>query len=248
MWAIQQALLSYKSAWASNWLLNNLTAYWKMDESSWNIADATWWWHTGTLNGTISFTTWLINNWISMTSSQAQNLFSIVNSWDFNSSTTTMSSSFWIKSSNNSVHFFTYMDNNAQEEIIFWIWWWAPYWVWWTSWKPTIYCKNKWWARYSASTTVSDNVRHHIVLLIDSSSIKIYVDNSLSLNQTISWTWSAWDRTLRIGNRYVTPWPFYLCYWWLMDEFWRWSTVLTTTQITALYNAWAWLPYASFTS
>lgn len=221
-----------------------------MDESSGNIADATGWWHTGTLTGSISYTTGKINNWISMTSSQAQNLFAIASSWDFNVSTTTMSSSFWIKSSNNSVHFFTYMDDNTQEEIIFWIGWWASFWVWWTSWKPTIYCKNKWWAWYSASTTVSDNVWHHIVLLIDSSSIKIYVDNTLSLNQTVAWTRSAWDRTLRIWNRYVSAPAYYLCYWGLMDEFWRWSRVLTTTEITELYNWWAWLsyPFASATN
>lgn len=244
----QQALLWRTPTTSSNGLLNNLVAYWKMDESSWNIADATWWWHTWTLNGTISYTSWLINNCISITSAQAQKFFSIANSWDFNVSTTKMSCSLRIKSSNNSVHFFTYMDNNIQEEIIFWIWWGASYGVWGTSGKPTIYCKNKWWAWYSASITVSDNARHHIVLLIDSSSIKIYVDNTLSLNQSISGTWSAWDRTLRIGNRYVSSAPYYLCYWWLMDEFWRWSEVLTTDQITALYNSWSWLPYSSFTS
>lgn len=215
-------------------LTDNLISYWKLDESSGNAADSVNS-HTLTKWTGASYVSAKINNWLSSPWG-ATNDNNCTTDWaDFN--TSAFSVSLWMKSSTNWWHFMSYMGDNSNEELLFWIGWAGGFSMWWTAGKPTVYMSNKWATWISWAVSINDNNRHHIVLVVNTSYIKIYVDGVLDLDQTQSGTWSTTDRTLYIFNRFTTFWAQkYNSYNGTMDEIGRWTRTLASDEVTSLYN------------
>lgn len=104
--------------------------------------------------------------------------------------------------------------------------------------------------RSTSWTYWATNTWYHIVWILDFANDKIicYIDWVEVINSTVSF----WSSTLNYNSNYINIWwaPNWGWYYtnWVIDEYWCWSRALTQTEVTALYNSWAWLSYNNFTS
>lgn len=77
---------------------------------------------------------------------------------------------------------------------------------------------------------------------------KIYLNGTeVSYSSQVAWVGTITnDSTKNLLFWRYDSWNYY---WnWKLDEAWIWNRALSSTEISALYNDWAWLPYSSFTS
>ena len=95
--------------------------------------------------------------------------------------------------------------------------------------------------------TLSNNTRYHVWYTFDWATVKLYQDGVL-LDSTTSLTGSIKNNAEEIKLWFRWDWfsDGYLN--WYLDWTAIWGRTLTPTNITALYNSGAWLPYSLFTS
>lgn len=213
-------------------LTENLVAYWKLDESSGDASDSTWSWYTLT-NSSATYTTWKINNWASFSGS-TQFLYN--NSLDCNIATR-RSMSFWIKTTKKNQ--FVLWDRNIipnPDEV------------------RLIYINSSWYIDYwryqwsdqniTYSTYICDWNRHHIVITEDWTSWwELYVDwTSIWTNATVM-TWTNLSNVFNLWKTWNTTTTVVWYFTWMLDEVGIRDSVLTSDEITELYNSWDWNSY-----
>jgi hypothetical protein len=217
-------------------LTDNWKAYWKCDETSWDIADSigsnTW-----VNNGTTGFTTWKINNWINFDNTS----WKYFNCWatgDLN--TAAQWFSFRFKSSKTTEQYiYSNMDaaSDANQILI------ATGVA--TAGRLSLYACNKssaWW--HTGSSSICDWNLHHLVINIDSSWFVAYLDWNTStpyINVSSSNALNTTARTTRLWFRYwSTAYPAASM---VLDEFYVRSSIFSTAEVTSLYNSWNWIQY-----
>lgn len=210
-------------------LFDNLVDYWKFDE---NTGSTVWdytWWNTWTVTG-MTRTTGKINscgsfNWTSN--------FVALTDW----ANATMSSNAW------TISYWMYKNANASSILAAiiandWSTWNRQFAMWInTSWG--FYFERNWTQVSSWWTTMSNSVWYHIVVTYDWTNLISYI-NAGTANTTAGM--SALPSTanaLYFGKRNYTWSEKY--YNWRLDEVGIWSRVLSSAEITELYNWWAWI-------
>lgn len=225
-------ILNYISMALTDWLL----AYWKLDESSGNAADATGNGNTWVNVWTIWYTSAKIGNGITNNGDTSKYL----SCWTWAMNGSEFSFSWWIKTNYTSVgnncYLFTIMWNNTNERILITVWVI-------TSWRLSVYSTNKspqWY--HTGTTNLSDNNWHHVVVTISTSTITIYVDwNTWTPDKVVSASWSLPTTALNayLWWRYNTSPTTFFPLTWTLDECGVWNRALTTSEVTELYNWWA---------
>lgn len=217
----------------SNWLLNNLISYYDME--SWidihwsNNFTLSW---SSTVSGKIwnaqSFD-W-INDWWTALDNADLRL-----TWSY-------TLSMWYKSKDNSATNHRILVKDDATDYNNW------YWLRQNAW-------NLYYSHFPASWSVADdwntwvsvtlNTYHHIGITFNSTTnaLKIYKDWSLSNSKTASG--SIWSNTLTL---YLARYSWGQYSNMEFDEFGIWNTEKNSTDISNLYNWWAWLAYANFTT
>lgn len=225
------------SGWASNGLLNNLVAYYKLDSGATDAHNSNDW--------TPSNISWNTSNYLlgsaaadfngSTSKIDLPNLTVndnlTINVW-FHFTTTSATAGFLYASrTSNAVadRMYIYQQNGN------------IYFAWWGS-------------GFTANSWYNNGARHMATMTKNSTTYKYYLDA----------VYKGTFTDANVINTLVTPAWWYLRYasvqyynWWA-DEWAIWSAALTdgwvsvgntaTGQIWDLYNSWAWLPYSSFTS
>lgn len=100
-----------------------------------------------------------------------------------------------------------------------------------------------WWVTSTQlqSATINDWNWHHIVVTSSSNtSAKMYTDGSLTGSST---AFSFVTQTITNGNNIGNFDTWWRCWDWSIDEVFYRGVELTSTEVTALYNWWAWLAY-----
>lgn len=222
-------LAAKKTASIPSTLLNNITAYWKLDEASWNATDSvgtsTWvnvW--------TIGFATGKI--WNGITNNATANKYLSCGTNVINGAETSISLWFKIPASNTQVsNMFTIMGNNTNERIMIWV---SQS----VAGKISVYAVNKspqW--RHTGTTSVNDWNRHHMVVVYASATVKVYLDWNTwtpEVNVASSWSLATSGLGIYIGGRYYNVSTDTMNA--TVDEVGVRDRVLTTTEVTALYN------------
>ena len=226
----------YWESTPSNWLLNNLVSYYKMD-TSWSFPDAHWS-NNWTINGATFTASGKINwgysfDWVNDRINVSTNLYS----------STYHTTSYWVKHSSLPglwvLWFFTC------HLVDFWAWCsmsiendWGVYKIRYINYFTT--CIINLFYNFTPTIWTYNN----IICQTTASWMKIFIDGVL-----VASNWNTW--TLRASSNNFSLWS-YPTWWnyfdWVIDEVWLWNKALTQTEITALYNAASWLSYDSFTS
>ena len=233
--------------WTSNWLLNNLVSYYKCD-TNWSFPDAHWS-NNWTINGATYTASWKIN-WAY--SFDGVNDYVTITSASL--SLTTFSISCFIKRD-------TTATSSTDDLIISkdWdaSWTLENYFIRLWRWKDTAnWYIDFWFHNWSAyvtlitDTAVITDTNFHLITITynnTTSTWVIYIDWVAVKTWTLSWTPITATWPLDIW-RAVSTYDWNRYFSWIIDEVWIWDTVLTNTQITTLYNSWAWLSYNDFTT
>lgn len=210
-------------------LTDNLVAYWKLDESSGNAADSV---GSNTLtNANITYSAWKINNWASFngTSSKLTAGSAISIEW-------AMTIAFWFNPT--SWSYVKYLCDNTANVNRCWMW---RENTWWSDWTfvNSYFIYNKW-------TNFVANEWYHVAIVYDYS-----ITNKIICYKNWSQLWvDTWyDKTEDFSRtpKFWASWTNADWYSWLEDEIWIWTRALSSTEISELYNSWAWLTYP-FTS
>jgi len=211
------------SAWTSNGLLNWLNSYYDME----NWTDLHW-----SNNMTLSWTSAIIGRvWNAQDFDWVNDYWLASNwlaGWDY-------SVSIWIKLdvvgrthpviTNGSGHNMQaiYINSSWYVSQSYWIGTGSSTWAWTIQLLP-----NQW---------------YNIVSTRNGSDGRVYINGVLDANWTVT------------TNTYTDNWAFWwqvvynhLYINWIMDEVGIWNKSLSPTEVTALYNSWAWLSYDNFTS
>lgn len=217
-----QFMLDDTSDTVARWL----EMYWKLDESSGTAVDEIRWWNDGTAS-TASWTTGKINNWYS-----------------FDGSSKSISMTTWASSilSSKAWSISYWMNKAGNPASVFW---------------AIIACDNSTWQRQfamgintswqfyferygtqvvSSGTTFSNSTWYHIVVTYDGSNLKSYVNgNSTADTTTAMVNLPSSANILTFGKRQYSGSEKY--YNGILDEVGIWSRVISTTEISTLYNA-----------
>lgn len=113
---------------------------------------------------------------------------------------------------------------------------------------PTTGIANKlrvydWWVTSTKiySWVINDWNWHHVVVTSSSNtSAKIYTDWVLSDSST---SFSFVTQSIANWNNIWNFDTWWRCWDWDIDEVWYWGVELTSTEVSALYNAWSWRAY-----
>lgn len=226
------------SGGASNGLLTSLVAYWAMDESSGDVADATGNGHTAVDNSSVSAT-----GKISNSREVGGGYLEVASDSAWNSSS--FSVSFWVKRSGS---IGTYLNTVISHDNA---WYSGGGWIigFENSDAVTIYFWGTFTSLTGSWTGSGDGSWHHIVVTFDGSTLSIYVDGSLDASSGMP-PFNTCTTTLLIGAQHdpdtsIFSLPYVTNN---MDEIGFWSRCLSSTDVTNLYNAGAGLAYSSFTS
>jgi hypothetical protein len=230
------ATLVYDKTTPSNWLLNNLVSYYKMDTNG-SFPDA----HgsnNGTINGATFNTNWIINwcyqfdwtnDYIDLNFSWIYDDYSI-SMWVYIESPLNKWGLFW--------SYNTSTLNRIQLEIL------DP---------PNIQIRDQ--RNWSLSTLVSNsalnlNEWYHIVITSKRNWLmRMYINwvlqsqTSSVTNTPVNLTWLDFAFNWLNLNWSVIDFTFDR-----QDELWFWTKELNQTDVTNLYNSWAWLSYDNFTT
>lgn len=212
-------------------LSDNLVSYWKLDESSWNASDSV---GSNTLTNTnVTYATWKINNWGSFNWSSSY----FTSSWSVVSWTWPVSMFAWvnitsIKDSNTII---SKRDNNNS-----WLFFWKIY----SNWKQQFQDYNGSLFQFPntpSNTVMSAWTWYHVWFIRNWTSWTFYLnwvsDWTITASSNLSWN----TQSLKIGIDSV-DWS-WSCFNGKIDEVWVRNKVLSSTEITQLYNSWAWLQY-----
>lgn len=202
-------------------LIDNLISYYKLD---WNSNDS-----HGTNNGTdtsISYVSWKISNAASFNGSSSK----IIGTWTW----------FPVGSSDRTVSLWLNLTATTPTGRIF---------QWWSDAVDQLFCLynnggniifTQYWSSSSTLTTPTLGVWNLYTFTFTWTTWTMY----LNWNSTPVWTWTKSINTtwtnFAFGSSY--SWSEYTnC---KLDEIWIWSGVLSTSEISQLYNSWDWLTYA----
>jgi hypothetical protein len=228
-------------------LSDNIVSYWKLDESSGNIADATGGGWTGTNVNTVTFSSGKINNGANFASASSQQ-FTVSSSFTDLNSNTAFSFSYWMKRTDTSNQFIgtrcngsahaqwnIYVNNGGAgtPNVAFEI-------------SPINNSSNQ-LACAATFANLQDGNWHHVVITYDgsrsTSGVTIYIDGSsrtvTSITNTLS-TNAPTGSSMAIGSRTSTFGSYYDG---SLDEFGIWSRALTSGEVTSLYNSGAGVQY-----
>lgn len=216
-------------------LTDNLVAYWKLDESSGDAADATGNGYTLTNRNTATFTTGKINNGASLSRASTQGFYNS----SFGSGTrTAVSVSLWAKWSDSSDSYAVELTNtsspynqlslkvndNAGAESAGYI-------------SALIYDGSS-ASLVSKANTYNDGSWHHIVYVLDGATMYLYIDNvsksGSSGSKAISNAQIALGYTKLNSVQFMDG---------MLDEVGVWSRALTSDEISSLYNGGSGLQY-----
>lgn len=210
-------------------LTDNLVAYWKADESSWNYADSIWsntWTPTWT-----SYVAWKINNGISFSGGTsfvtlANYLWTL---WD-NPYTLSM----WVKP--------TSLDT-TNWDVLLWPWDRNQQHIIASDWKLNLTTYD-WsvWQVMGTSTLTNGNWYHIVFQRTSGTAGKVYVNWSDDTSGTADMRNPAWTlaQSFRLGSRQDATAANFNG---LEDEIGIWSRALSAGEISQLYNSWNWLSY-----
>jgi len=226
----------FASSTEPNWILNDLVSYYKFD---WNANDA----HgsnNGTINGATSTSSGKINDDYDFDG--VNDYITIPDSADL--TPVDFSINCWIKTSTTARSSILVKRNTS------WFAWFIFEINTWAVWdiQLDIYDTAD---RYSRSTNVSiNNWAWHMITVTCNhlNNINIFKDNvevTYSVHRTWWFTNPNTNWVLNIWTWSPTPFGYYN---WKIDEIWIWSKVLSTQEITDLYNSWSGLSYDDFTS
>jgi hypothetical protein len=218
-------------------LTDNIVAYYKLD---WNSNDS-----VGSNNGTdtsVSYVAGKIGNAGSYNGTSSKTV--IPNSTGLNITGNQISFSFWINptaTQTNNWILFKGADNSQ------WV-----YSMWFFSGADMKMCMRLngsttiWSGEVRSSWDVSLNTWTHIAGIYNWSTQKIYINWTEVWSQNYSASLSSNTNDLILWYYFSQSFDFQ----WLIDEVWIWSRALSSTEITQLYNGWAWLtyPFASSTN
>lgn len=197
-------------------LSNNIVSYWKLDG---NAADS-----VGSYNGIVSgatLTTGKINQAYNFDG--ADDYISIGDVYNTIFVTNTFSISIWFKINN-------YNDHNGYHGMLIQKWYTSSA----SNNAFILYCDGSWVTNTKSTlfTVPSLNIWHHIVVTMDNGLAKIYLDGILDATDT-GHDCNSTTRPLRIGNLWNNHYDFDG----IIDEVGIWSRVLTSQEITDLYNS-----------
>lgn len=224
-------------------LLTNLQAYWKLDESSGNPADATGNGKTLTNNNSVAFDAGLINNGGDFGSSNSTKGFSISDNLGIDGGA--ISFSLWIKPTalpgSNSDPFatstFCFASQGSSTSSVFY-----------SVHLANVSGTNRvYFARYKNdvastgaffNTSVSTSSFTHVVGTYDGTNLQVYVNNSAGTGATDSGNGSAGSTFAALGSRNSVAYASGK-----VDEVGIWSRALTVGEISSLYNSGAGYAY-----
>lgn len=195
-----------------------LYAYYKLD---WDATDVLW------INGwsatSVTRPAWKINQCASFNTATIE----IANNAEFNVGE--WSIAFWMKTSYTSYQPVMAMNDNINDNRYI-----ATSRT--TSSKVWVY-DFTWTAVIEWTASVCDGSRHHIVITSDATSTIFYIDwaSSGTFSGAIMYSWVA-DSNINIWYR-----AFDADYLWDLDEIWFRNRVLTSWEVSQLYNWWVWL-------
>lgn len=227
----QQALLWYWAAAASS-LLTGIVAYYKLDESSGNASDSVWGFNL-TNNWTCTYSSFLINNWVTTGTSK---WLSVANNLWLNWSSQPWTVSMRIKP--------TSTISTQQVFVNF------------SDFGKRIYCYIEWFSgncrlirvRWgiaadicSKAQTFSAWTKYHICWRYNWSTLNLKINDWTASTAASSgdWSWTWYTNDMALWS-YIW-WSTY--YIWQMDEVWFWNRSITDAEVTALYNAWSWVQH-----
>ena len=234
--------------WPSNWLLNNLSAYYKCDTNG-SFPDAHWsnnWTINGatfTASGQINWAydyDWT-NDYISVPDSTDLDLW--VGWGDF-------SFSFWINPD-------VAPSNWTKNRMLFakTPWWWDD--AYYLNWRYIDASNNALRLLISSNWTTSETLDVNVAISLSTWTHIVWIfDASASTWTVYKDNVSQWTATWTITSLHNSAWALNiwqinsgtLQYDWKLDEIWIWKTLLDSTNVSDLYNSWSWLSYDSFTS
>lgn len=227
---IQWLLASIK---ANSTLLNNIQWYYKFES---NLNDSVWsnnW--TGT---SITYWTWII--WNSWTFNWTTSKVLLWN--DTCNFTGSFTISAWVKFTSISAYEIIFSNFNQSPSVIAWYWFICRI-------NPSnqvefnIYNDSQ--VLLSTSATVTTWTWYNIVFVRTASTgSAIYINwtSSTSNSSTFNpwYTWSAFHPSIWVLEYYAWSYSTAQFLNWNIDELWIWTRALTSTEITELYNSWAW--------
>lgn len=214
----------------TDWLI----AYYKFET---NANDSLWSYNLTWSN--VSYNTWKIGGWASTNWSGTSNLSASTN---FGIDWWNITLSFWVKMNSEISSWIQSIINQTS--------WWTDVWYlvtyeynWWT--RRLVFDRVRQWIaddQFTYNTTLWTSNYHYIVLTYNWTAITWYLDWSQVWALNCSWNWSferwnvfaiswlAWDKTIYPANISI-------------DETWIWNRAISSTEVTQLYNSWAWLTY-----
>lgn len=209
-------------------LTDGLVSYWKLDETSGTTASDS----VGSNDWTASNVSWVtgkINNWWSFNGTS-----SIINTSYTRTNTFTVSA--WIKTSATVTAWTAPTILNADNTTTNRAWQFRLL----DTHKVQLQIAVLPQRNVTSTTSVDDWNRHLVTATADWTNIKVYVDGDLENTTADSSTYpTAW--WLAIGA--MLWWA--SVYWFngLLDEVWIRERALTSTEVSELYNSWAWKQY-----
>jgi len=217
-------------------LTDNLVAYRKLDESSGNAADSVGS-YTLTNNWTATYSAGKINNWVNTTTSKYLSHATFLDSWY-----SAWSFSFWVKTTMSWTRAFIIDKTSptkypceilisAENKLELYI-------------NPWVWINNI----FTSTWTINDWNRHHCVVYGNSTgraSIGMYIDWSSTWSFTYSGGIDSWAIVADTWNDFTVwlRWDNTFPFTGSIDEIWFYDRVLTSDEITTLYNWWNWLQY-----
>jgi len=211
-------------------LTDNILAYWKLDESSWNATDSVWT-NTGVNTGTVTYWTGKINNWL--TPDWGDKYLDCGATGELN--TIEMSWSMWIKTLvTTEQYIITNSWNNTADRRFMCTWLTGAN-------KFFAYAAGKSVPNVLSSWNVCDWNWHHLVCTVSSTQIILYIDWVWETPVSSTGNITTWAQTTLIASR--NPANLYPNFNGSIDEVWIWSRALSAAEVTQLYNGGAWLTY-----
>ena len=220
------ANLIYDKTVTPNWLLNNLVSYYPFDG---NVED---------VHGT--------NNWTSYWTSDVAGKIDRGRGFDWNNDYISGSStSTAILDNDFSMSLWFNVDSSASSQGWLYKFWNRDMGIrWWNVTNNIQFQLYDWTTNAYLNTPVNKNEWVHLVCTRDKDVwMKMYINWTQAVSNNFTWNASSQSLTEYFWRN--VSWVYF---YWLLDEFWFYDKVLSDTEITELYNSWAWLSYDNFTS
>lgn len=217
----------------SNGLLTGLVAYWSLDETSGNRADATGNGHTATPVNTPGYATGKVSNAVDLERDSAQYL-SIADDAALQFGTGSFSISLWIKPETTSAGYAAQLTPISKVDTAFEIMMYIN--------RVYVYLGGA-SNGLNGSASLSAGNWYHLCLVRNGSACRMYINGALDSSATNSANVSGAGNAIEIGRRPGTGTTEYDG---LVDEVGIWNAALTDDQRALLYNAGAGMAYSEF--